>query len=297
MSINEQTTLENALSKDFWPAIDYAGTNTLLEGATGTGKTHCLRTLLDAGLEVFIQFTEPLGMEILSDTDPDQLHWNYTAPANPSWESMIESAKKINQLSFADLSKLKSGIDKREYGQFGELLKSLANFKCARTGKDYGAVDDWDNKRAIVLDSLSGVNIMAMDCVVGSKPVKSMGEWGVAMDIEERLINKLCSDTNCFFILTSHMDREVDEVFGGTNLSPAALGRKLAPKIPRFFSDVIHCQREGDKFTWSTATANADLKARNLPIAGGLPASFVPIIKSWKDRCAMGVLKPGSSDV
>jgi hypothetical protein len=284
-------------NKDFWPDASYSGTNTLLEGATGTGKTHVISTLLEAGLEVFVQFTEPLGMEILSDTDPDQLHWNYTAPANPSWESMISSAKKINLLSFSDLTKLKSGIEKQEYGQFGKLLSSLANFKCDRTGKEYGAVDSWDNKRAIVVDSLSGINIMAMDCVVGSKPVKAMGEWAVAMDIEERLINKLCADTKAFFILTCHMDRNVDEVFGGITLSPSALGRKLAPRIPRFFSDVIHCQREGDKFTWSTATINADLKARNLPIAGGLPASFVPIVNTWKDRCARGVLKPGSNDV
>lgn len=285
------------VDKDFWPDPEYAGTNTLLEGATGTGKTYAIRTLLNAGLEVFVQFTEPLGMEILSDTDPDQLHWNYTAPANPSWKSMIESANKINLLSYQDLSKLKSGIDKREYGQFGVLLSSLANFKCERTKKEYGGVDEWNNKRAIVVDSLSGINIMAMDCVIGSKPVKTQGEWGVAMDIEERLINKLCSDTNCFFVLISHMDRDTDEVFGGVTLSPAALGRKLAPRIPRFFSDVIHCQREGDKFTWSTATSNADLKARNLPVAAGLEPSFVPIVNVWKDRCAQGIVRPGTVDV
>lgn len=280
----------------YWPDASYPGTNTLLEGSTGTGKTHAIRTLLDCGLEVFIQFTEPLGMEILSDTDPEQLHWNYVAPANPSWDALIGSAKKINMMSFEDLTKLKSGISKAEYKQWIDLLISLSNFKCARTGKEYGPVDDWDNTRAIVVDSMSGLNIMAMDLTVGSKPVKAPGEWQIAMDTEERLINKLCADTNCFFVLTAHMDRIIDEVYGGTQLMPSALGKKLAPRIPRFFSDVVHTQREGDVFTWSTATAHADLKARNLPIKAGQLPSFLPIVRTWKDRCEKGILKPGQTD-
>ena len=47
------------------------GTNTLLMGAPGSGKTHSIRTLA-ASLhieEVFVLFTEP-GMEVLGDTDP-----------------------------------------------------------------------------------------------------------------------------------------------------------------------------------------------------------------------------------
>lgn len=36
--------------------------NIMLVGATGTGKTHCLRTLLDAGITPFIISTEP-GIE------------------------------------------------------------------------------------------------------------------------------------------------------------------------------------------------------------------------------------------
>jgi predicted ATPase len=38
----------------------------MLLGASGSGKTYSIRTLLDAGLEVFVLFTEP-GMEVLAD--------------------------------------------------------------------------------------------------------------------------------------------------------------------------------------------------------------------------------------
>jgi hypothetical protein len=64
----------------------------------------------------------------------------------------------------------------------------------------------------------------------------------------------------------------------------ATLGRKLAPVLPRFFSDVILSERQGTKFTWSTASVGADLKARNLPVADGLPPDFGAIIASWKKQ-------------
>jgi hypothetical protein len=50
------------------------------------------------------------------------------------------------------------------------------------------------------------------------------------------------------------------------------------------FSDVILSYREGTKFFWSTANPQADLKARNLPIADGLSQDFTAIIEKWKSR-------------
>lgn len=260
-----------------------SGVNTMLVGATGSGKTYCIRTLVDAGITPFCLFTEPGFSSVLGDIPKDKLHWCYIPPANPSWASMIDSATKINTLSFESLAKLKD-INKRDYAQFIEVLGMLANFKCARTGEEFGPVDKWDSSRAIVVDSLSGLNIMAMSLVVGSKPTKAMSDWGVAMDNLERLIQKLCTDTKCHFILTAHLERESDEVTGGIQLMASTLGRKLAPKIPRFFDDVINCQRNGTAFTWSTASMNVDLKARNLPIADNLEPSFVPLITNWRKK-------------
>ncbi len=54
--------------------------------------------------------------------------------------------------------------------------------------------------------------------------------------------------------------------------------------MPRFFSDVVHCQRKVADFTWSTATLNVDLKARNLEIGDNLPPSFVPLMKGWENN-------------
>jgi hypothetical protein len=258
------------------------GVNALLVGATGTGKTHSIRTLVDAGLEVFVLFTEP-GMEVLADLPAEKLHWHYIAPATTDWASMIDSANKINKMSFKSLTDL-SDINKSKYTEFLDLLTTLSNFKDDRTGREFGPVDEWDSTRCLVVDSLSGLNIMAMNLVTGSKPVKSMSDWGVAIDNLERLITKLCVDTKCHFVLTAHLERETDETTGGTTLMAATLGRKLAPKLPRFFSDVIHVKRDGGKFLWSTASINVDLKARNLPLTDNLNPSFLPIIESWRKR-------------
>lgn len=258
------------------------GSNVMLVGATGTGKTHSIRTLVEAGLEVFVIFTEP-GMEVLSDIPSDKLHWKYIPPSTTDWASMLDSASKINRLAFKALTEL-GDINKSKYTEFLTLLTTLSNFVDDRTGECFGAVDSWDGSRALVVDSLSGLNIMAMNLVTGSKPVKSMADWGVAIDNLERLLTKLCVDTKCHFILTAHLERETDEMTGGTSLMASTLGRKLAPKLPRFFSDVIHVKRNAEQFVWSTASMNVDLKARNLPISDNLPPSFIPIIDSWRKR-------------
>lgn len=258
------------------------GPKILLIGGTGTGKTHALRTLLDAGLEVFGIFTEP-GMEVLSDTDPARLHWHYIPPASTPWEQMLDSARKINTMSLKTIAGMED-INKRQHTEFLDLLSSLSNFKDDRTGEVFGPVDSFDTSRALFIDSLSGLNIMAMNLVTGTKPVKSMADWGMAMDNLERLITKLTVDLSCTVVVTAHLERETDEITGGVTLMASTLGKKLAPRLPRFFSDVIHAKREGDKFLWSTATFNTDLKARNVAISESIQPSFVPLLSTWKNR-------------
>lgn len=262
------------------------GFKTMLIGATGTGKTHSLCTLADMGFEVFLLFTEP-GHETIAKyyadkgkEVPPNVHWQYIAPAAADWADMIDSAKKINTMSFEMLTKL-TDVNKRKYTEFIDILMAFSNFKDARTGVEYGPVDEMGTNCVIGMDSMSGLNLAAMSLVVGSKPVKGPADWQTAMDNLERLINRLCM-MRPHFVLTSHLERERDEVTGGEQLMASTLGRKLAPKIPRYFSDVIHVKRTGTKFEWSTDTPNADLKARNVKISSTLPPSFQPIVAQWK---------------
>lgn len=268
------------------------GSSTMLVGATGTGKTHCIRTFLDAGVTPFILFTEK-GMRTMGDVPGENCHWHYIPPANPSWESMIDSAQKINTMSIKGLSDLKIGINKSEYAQFMDLISAMNNFTCDRCGESFGDVDSWGTDRAIVIDSLSGLNIMAMNLQVGSKPARSPGDWGIAMDNLERFLTRMCSTPQCHFVLTAHLEREIDEVGGGMTLMASTLGKKLAPKIPRFFDNVVQCVREGTNWSWNTIAAGVDLKARDLPWAEKLEPTFVTTIESWKR--AGGVIQPSAT--
>jgi hypothetical protein len=100
------------------------------------------------------------------------------------------------------------------------------------------------------------------------------------MDNLERFITALCVQ-RCQVVLIGHLERETDEVSGGVTNMASTLGKKLAPKIPRFFSDVVNSVRIGDQFWWATDTVNTDLKARNLPLKGKIQDGFKVITESW----------------
>lgn len=266
------------------------GTKTLLVGPPGSGKTTSLITFIEAGLDLFVIGTDPGFEESILDAVErkglplDKLHYQYIAPASAPWSALLEAAGKVNMMGYDNLSSLKSGISKDGYRQFIHLLSAMSNFVDHRTGKEHGPIDDFKEDCCFAVDSLSGINVMAMDLMIGGKPTAHQGEWGVAMNMEEKLILKLTSDLKCFFVLTAHIEKEPDLVTGIPITMVGALGRKLAPKLPRTFSDVILSVKEGNKFTWSTAAINVDLKSRSLPIADNMPATFVPIVETWRRR-------------
>src|SRR5687768_1655211 len=262
------------------PLFNIPGAKILLMGDAGTGKTHSLRTLVDAGLEVFGLFTEP-GMDVVADIPSEKLHWNFISPSTVSWTAMMDSAKKINTLSYKMLTGL-DHINRGEHAEFISVVAALANYTDQRTGVNYGPVDNLDQSQVLWIDSLSGLNTMAMNLVAGSKPMKSPSDYGVAMDNPENLLEKLTQDMKCHVVVVSHLTRENDEQTGGTSMMVSTIGQKLAPKIPKLFSDVIHAKRQEKVFSWSTVTPNTVLKARNVPWADNLPPSFVPLIENWR---------------
>lgn len=266
---------------------------TLLMGPPGCGKTDVLVTMLLSGLELFVVVTEPTGVDSLIDACErrkapiERLHWAVVNPASGGWAGMKEMGLKINSMSYKDLSELKSGIGRETMKQYPKLLSLFENFVCDRTGLAYGDVTEWDASRALVVDSLSGLNIIMMQHTVGFKPSPHQGEWGIAMNSLEMLLLKLSSDCKCFFVLTAHVEKEPDELTGGTKIYASALGRKLAPKIPRFFSEVILARKSGTDFMWSTASSEADLKFRALPNSDKIIPSFQPIVDAYRRRVAL----------
>lgn len=261
--------------------------NIMLIGPIGGGKTHALKTLLEAGLDVYAIFTEP-DMEVVADTDPRRFHWNYIPATTPSWDEFEEMSRKINTLSFENLCKV-IDPDRSKYQQFLQLIATLGNYKCQRTGKAYGPVDKLDpEKSAVVIDSFTGTSLMSMMLQVGGRPVRGKQDYGVAMDQLEKLILRFCLAIPSTCVLTAHPEKETNEITGLTVTTISTLGQKLAPKLGRVFSDILYAYREGDKFFWSNMAANVELKKRNLPFNDRHAPSFVPLLQNWRDRVAIG---------
>lgn len=261
----------------------------LLIGATGSGKTYSLKTLLEAGQEVFVVCTEPTGMDSLLDAvtasklDINKLHWAVHTPARGNIGGLQKIAQIVSGGTFETIAKLPP-MGERNKAQFMQLLSTLSDFKCDRDGKAYGDVTQFGPGKVLVLDSLSGLNVMAMDLVIGDKPSAHQGEWGVAMNMIEKLLNTLTSALKCMFVCTAHLEREVDEITGAQRVMASTLGRKLAPKIPRFFSEVVLARRLGTEYYWSNADTQTDLKRRSLPVGDKLLPSFYPIVEAYAKR-------------
>lgn len=261
----------------------------MLMGDVGGGKTHAIVTYALAGLDVFVIVTEPTGLDTLIDTFEkhkvlDKLHYHVIAPTRKGWGDMLNQAKLLSMSSQDTLSKQAPQGD-RTKASWLALLKTMSQF-IDQHGEDFGAVDDWDDTRVLMVDSLSGMNIMAMDITVGDKQSPNPGEWGIAMSNLERLILKLTSDCKCFTVLTCHIEKETDPISGAQKVNAGALGAKLAPKLPRFFSEVIHAYRAGTDFYWSTITPNFNLKTRSLPLADKIKPSFAPLVEAHNRRKA-----------
>jgi hypothetical protein len=265
------------------------GINVLLMGPAGTGKTHGIGTLVDTGIQTFY-FGMEAGMESLLGyyTDrglaiPANLHWHKMAAPKASFTEMKDAAQKINTLSLEGLAKLQDG-NRMKYNQFVQLFDVLNNFPDDRDGKKYGAVDEWKQDRVLVIDGMTGLGRAAMSMVIGGKPVRSQSDWGIAHDQLEGLLRMLTDNCPCHFVLLGHVERETDEVLGGVKLMISTLGKKLAPKIPSMFSDVIMAVRNGSTWSWDTSSAQADVKTRNLPIQAGIKPDFAPMLEKWMKR-------------
>ena len=276
----------------------YPGFNVLLMGPSGTGKTYSIKSLAATGLETFALFLEP-GIETLigaySDAGekiPDNLHWHYLQPKTQGFSQLMKSADDIGKYDLAGLARMKD-IHRSKNNQMMEMYTILNDFSDQRTGKKFGPVDSWSNGAVLVIDSLSALNRIAMEMVIGTKAVKDMSDWGIAQQALMSLLHKLTSGCICHVVLIAHVERETDLILGGVKLMVAALGKAITSQITQPFSDVILTVRDTDKFYWDTANAQADVKTRNLPLSGKIPADFEQIYAKWSKRAELASSSQG----
>lgn len=275
------------------PRSALPGSKILLEGRSGTGKSYCIGTLIDLGLEVFVLATEG-GYETIygyyADRDkpiPPNLHVHQVPLPEVSFLDLADMADKVNQLDHAALCKVKDPARSR-YNQFAMILRALNDFPDDRTGKTYGRVDRWGTGRVLAIDHMTGLSDASMNLGVGGRVTLDKPDYGIAQNNLRNLLRVLCN-MRAWFVLLSHVEREVIENVGAV-MTVSTVGQALAPKIPAMFSDVILTRREGAQWYWDTLETNADLKTRNLPYAAKQKPDFAPILARWKSRG--GILEP-----
>jgi hypothetical protein len=264
------------------------GVNILLMGPSGTGKTHSIGTLVETGIEVFY-FAFEAGAESLrgywldrGKEVPANLHITTVKGPTASWSEMADSVGYVNRLAYDSLKKM-TDPNRNKYTQFEQFLRTF-NDVTDDTGAKYGCIDTWDASRAIVIDGLTGLSDAAMKAVIGGKADRDQKDWGLAQNLLENFLRRICDNCPCHFILLAHVERETDQILGGVKLMVSTLGKALPPKLPAMFSDVILAVRTADVWTWDTASALADVKTRNLPISSKNQPDFKLIIDKWKSR-------------
>lgn len=238
-------------------------------GDIGAGKTFSIISALKAGLEVFVLVTENTGVDSLIEAvkaaglTTERLHWKRCTPARQSWKVLKDQAKITNSNGVGEIQEMKTGLDRFKYPAFMNLIDACENFICDRTKEDFGDVLTWGEDRMLALDSLSGLSEIASTHVTGHRITMTQPEFGVVQNHIMILLNQLTS-TNCHFMVTAHAELETDEVKGTTKLMASTVGRKLSPKLPRIFSDVVFAKQVNGKYFWSTQENNVITKSRYL---------------------------------
>ena len=270
------------------------GPKVCLMGLGGTGKTYALGTLANwaaaNGFELAILFTEN-GLESFlgyfrdhGKEPPAGIYWHQQTTKPISLQSLLATAENVGKLSYEALAKSTDMNRGGENNAFWKILGSCSNFIDDRTGKALGPVDKFPRTRIFAMDSLTETANAAMKMQIGSRPMASPGDYGVA---QNNLMNflRLCTQgMECPFVMTAHVDREVDAVTQTTKIMIKAIGKALATEIPTLFSDIIYTTREADKFYWDTAAYGVDTKTRSLGYRSKIEPNFAAIFDVWKKR-------------
>lgn len=273
------------------------GPKVCLMGLGGTGKTHALGTLADwadankfelcilfteQGLESFLGYFRDKGRE-----PPACVYWHQQVTRPISLKAMMQTAESVGKLSYEALAK---SIDANRGGDnnaFFKILKSCSDFVDDRTGKSLGGVDTFPVTRIFAMDSLTETSNAAMKMQIGSRPMASPGDYGVAQNMLMNFLRLHTQGTECPFVMTAHVDREQDPVTQATKVMIKAIGKALATEIPTLFSDIVYTTREADKFYWDTAAYGVDTKTRSLGIRSKIEPNFALIFDVWKKRSGL----------
>lgn len=236
----------------------------LILGRSGTGKTGLLGTLAK-DYRIFIADFDN-GLDILKD--PKVL--------NPAY------AGNVYYKTYYDKTNIIAGRMTPTATGFNQFVQDMGDWK--EDGKSLGGLYSWSEKDIFVIDSLTFLGNMIFNHVLqlagrlGQKP--QLQDFGSAMDAQESIIETLYNPAvKCNVLVLSHIQYQGDEANASQQKGVAStLGKKLAPKIPRYFNNVIQIVKSGSgnnvkREIYTTATYDVDLKVSK-------PSKIPPIMEA-----------------
>lgn len=247
----------------------------LLYGDSGSGKTGSLAALANEGHRLVIADYDN-GLDILH------------AFVKPEFRKNIYYVTLTDKLRGSSMGPLPAGTPTA----ITKGMKLLDNWTDGET--KLGAITSWTRDTTFVTDSLTLMGDAALRYIRfingrGPEDPTWQSDWGQAMGMQEGYLELLFSDAvKCNVIVTSHIVMlGGDEKTGvGAKGHPTALGRKLPPRVPRWFNNSLRAVTAGGgrRVFRTVSTDELELKnvrpkdvPRELPIDTGL-ADFYKII-------------------
>jgi len=276
-----------------------SGPKILLQGDSGSGKTYAFGTIVDWAAaqtpprECFVLFTEN-GLETLlgywrdkGAAVPANLHWHVVPTAALDLKALTAAAKNVGLLTYESLSKI-TDADRGQNNPAFKILTALADFPDDRTGKKFGNIGTWGADKIFGIDSLSELANCYEKMVIGNKPVMAQNEYGVAQNNLLNFLRYLTGTGTPFtLVMTAHLQKQVNEITGGVTLMTKAIGKAISDDIPKLFSEVLFCYREGTGWFWDTSAPNVVTKTRYLPIKSKITPDLGVIMDKWLRRGAI----------
>ena len=259
-------------------------------GDSGTGKTHSLKTALEAGFNLRLLSVEsnslPVFEKVLAlhkkdiaakkfpELIPGQV--GVMCPAKPKKsfkDAMLGQEANLGK-SLDSLMKTQDS-KRKEYTRFLEVWKSAVNFIDLFTGEDFGSVDSWGEDTVFAIDSLTILCEAIVYHTIGGKVATSQPEWGIMQKTLIEFLRMMTDDTACNLILMAHPTREIDPTLGVTRIYPSNLGQALNPLIPGMFTEVVWSYKDSKgQYKWSTDDKLCTTRYINLPCSKDIPQDF-----------------------
>ena len=254
----------------------------LLLGDSGSGKTGALACLANAGYHLRI---------LDFDNGLDILH-QYLTPEgmkNVIYETLVDTVKG----SIA--GPVPAGVP----AAFTKGVSLLADWKTPT--ESLGPITTWDSSTILVIDSLTFLSDRCLDWVcalngrLGQHP--QLQDYGTANDRIEKVLEILYSPTvQCNVIVITHIT-----YIGGSGIDdgrgyPSCLGKKLPPKIARYFNTVVRAKSVGSgagvqRKIITTPEYNIELKStvpKDLPAELPLDTGLLTIFNTFKAVSSKG---------